>query len=145
MLMALLAQVILLFGGAGSWRLLTGSTRRGIVAGIPYAWGFGVAVLYVTGGVAVRVDGLSGKWHYVVAAVCVALGLIALLPGGRPRSGWAETAEPVRPGWRWYEWLVLALILLKAGTVLCVMLVNPVLDSDAVDPLRWVGLAKVIA
>ncbi|MFH1243859.1 MAG: hypothetical protein V1689_16080 [Pseudomonadota bacterium] len=45
---------------------------------------------------------------------------------------------------RWYEWIILLLVFFKVATAFFVLLTNPVIDSDAANPLRWVGLSKVI-
>lgn len=154
LLLALLAQLALVGAGLALLQLLTRSQRIPLLGSLPFAWGTGVMVLYCVGAIAVRMDVLRGSWHFALLALFALLGAWAWRVRARlPRE--PETVEAAdaagsaeSPGssarWRWYEWLLLALILLRGSSVLAGVLLDPVIDSDAANLTRWVGLAKAM-
>jgi hypothetical protein len=140
-----LACILVLAGGAGvalmtravsSWRL---STLLGL------GWNLGLVVLFLTGNVLVQLSPFRGIWSYCIGGICLLLGLAAfVIPRMRPK--W-ERKDPLMP-----EGLgtiligfCLAFLLVKAILVFLTLIQMPVIDSDAANLNRWVGLAKELA
>ncbi len=140
--LALSTQLILIITGLGLFQIFLRQKRISLFFYLPYAWGAGLLYLYAAGWVFVRLQALKGVWHYPVLGIALVLSSVALWLRRRA----PETHERFWTGkpLRWYEWTVLLLVFFKITIALFVLLTNPVIDSDAANPLRWVGLSKVI-
>src|SRR5262249_51555294 len=137
---ALLAQLLPTAAGLSMIQLLKGRERIRWLPLLPYAWGVGVVLLYLCAQVLVRTDLLVGSWHLAAAA-----GMAALSAAG----GWrylraAPTSES--PGaelpWRWYDGVLVALILSRVGLVAWLNGHDPIFDSDATLASGYATLAK---
>jgi hypothetical protein len=137
--------MLVLAGGAGvaltirpisSWRWTT-------LLGL--GWNLGLVVLYVAGNGLVRLSFFRGVWPLCVGGICLMAGLAAIA-NSRTRPKW-EAHEFWKPGGlkTVLVGLCLAYLLLKTVLMLAIFFQMPVIDSDAANPDRWVGLAKELA
>ena len=141
----LLACALLMFGGMG-FVLFTGAVHRWRPAALfGLSWNSGLVLLYLTGNILTRSNPFQGKWALWIGGLCLASGLAAAgLSKLRPK--W-ETEEK-QPSGRTAHILIclcLAFIFLKGVLVLSLLCRMPVIDSDAANLERWVGLAKELA
>lgn len=151
---ALLLQLLLISSGLALLQLVNPGRHIPILPLVPFAWGLGVMLLYLGGSLFVKGEWLLDGWH-----LAVAFGMVALTAAGgvvwrrAPGGGEATPARigpdvsvprpPVRI--RWYDALIIALMLAKVGMVTYSVLVNPIIDSDATGMPGYVGLAKKIS
>jgi hypothetical protein len=112
-----------------------------------YGWGAGVVLLYVLGGLLIRIPQLFFSWHlYYVAFLVFPAGVLLFLQGrkqGLPRIrfGHRFASSPRIDPWAAF---MVAFLSFHVLLLLWVNLNRPVFDSDAISPQRWVGLAKTI-
>jgi hypothetical protein len=137
---------IFLSGGI-VYAAIIGKGERRWPEAVSYGWGAGIVLLYVAGGILVRIPPLFFRWHLYC------LGFL-LLPAAVPvafyfrRHGLPELRLPriaLSPQ-RIDPWVAAMLVFLvfHALLLLWTNLNRPVFDSDAISPRRWVGLAKTV-
>ena len=139
---ALFSQALLVLSGLALLQLINFKERIRILTLIPYAWGTGAILLYLAGGIFVKSEWLPRDWHFAVAC-----GMAALIVAGTLVH---LQRQPTRsrlpsPSIRWYDAIIIALIVFKVGLVTYICMVNSVMDSDATDMRRHVALAKKIS
>ncbi|MDD5217463.1 MAG: hypothetical protein PHN49_06165 [Candidatus Omnitrophica bacterium] len=139
---SLVTQAVLIMTGLSLLQIFSPRRKIRWLEYLPYAWGLGVVVLYIAGGMFVKMTFLRGAWHIAVLAFIAPVISAAF----RIRKKTQAPKEPFLTSGKfaWYEWLVTVLIAAKVISVLYVQMVNPVIDSDATHPDLWMGLAKVI-
>ncbi len=137
---------IFLAGGAVYFMVIGKADRRWSEA-IAYGWGAGVVLLYVVGGLLVRIPPLFFKWHLYCLGLLVLLAVAPAafyirenrLSGLRfPRTNLSARRIDLRATG------MLACLALHTLLLAWISLNRPVFDSDAINPRRWVGLAKAI-
>jgi hypothetical protein len=126
----------LIIGAVRSWRWPT-------LLGI--GWNLGLVVLYLTGNGLIRFSLLRGIWPLCVGGVCLVFALTAfVIPRMRPqwetRGLWNLRSPATVP-----IGLCLVYLLIKTIFVFSILVQMPVIDSDAANLNRWVGLAKELA
>lgn len=139
---ALFSQTLLVLSGLALLQLINFKERIRILTLIPYAWGTGAILLYLAGGIFVKSEWLPHDWHFAVAcgmAVLIVAGTIVHLQRQPTRS------QAPSPSIRWYDALIIVLIVFKVGLVAYICMVNSVMDSDATDMRRYIALAKKIS
>ncbi len=136
--------VILLSGSLIYHWIIRKEDRRWLEA-VAYGWGAGLVLLYVAGGLLIRVRALSPLWHYYYLGFIAVFMVILTALRGLGRAPSRQSDAPL-PGKRTKvdAWCVamLLFVCLHAGALLWINLNHPVFDSDAVEYGRWVGLAK---
>jgi hypothetical protein len=145
LLRSVLACALVLAGGvgialtirtAGSWRCTT-------LLGL--GWNLGLVLLYLTSNGLARISLLRGAWPLCIGGICLVFGLTAFA-NSRTQPKW-EHHEPWK--FRSLESVLvgfcLAYLLIKAILVFSILVQMPVIDSDAANSDRWVGLAKEIS
>ena len=139
---SLAQQLFLILVGLSLLQLVSYQNRLPIASNLPYAWGIGVVFLYISGFILVRFELAPQSWHWIV----LISGSLIVLFAGYFYSGSDKMKMPTRQ-WqlKWYDWVLISLILIKLVLVLYCNLVNPVVDSDACNNYRHIGLAKYIA
>jgi len=139
---ALFAQIILILVGLGLLQILFYRRKISFVFWGPFAWAFGVLFLYMVGQACVQLNVLENRWHYPV----LILGIVIIAAGSlvRYRAESREEFSGFQGRVKWYEAIVILLLLVKVVSCFYILMTNPVISSDAADPLRWMGLAKVI-
>jgi hypothetical protein len=141
--LAFSTQIVLVFTGFSLFQIIFPKNKLRFLTFVPYAWCLGVLFLYLVGGILVRIHFLKGSWHLVVLLIA----FLFVFVGYHIREKAAPLKESLQSNrffFKWYEWIVLALILVKIAIVLWLQMANPVIDSDATLPFLWIGLAKVI-
>jgi hypothetical protein len=145
LLRSVLACLLLLSGGVGIALIIRAgrSWRWSTLVGL--GWNLGLGILYLTGNVLARWSLLRGIWPLCIGGICLVLGVTAFA-NTRTRPKW-ESHESWKAG-NLKTVLVgfcLAFLLFKAILTFSILIQMPVIDSDAANPDRWVGLAKEIA
>ena len=135
-------QLFLIIVGLSFLQIVSFRNRLTIASNLPYAWGIGVVFLYIFGFIFVRFALAPQSWHWVV----LSLGLIVTLFAGYFYVK-SENEKITTVPWqlKWYDWALIILIIIKLILLLYCNIVNPVVDSDASNNYRHVGLAKYIA
>jgi hypothetical protein len=141
-LISLSQQLFLVIVGLSLLQLVFYQNRLAITSNLPYAWGIGVVFLYIVGFILVRFALAPKSWHWIVLTI----GIMIILFAGYFYLA-SEKTDIATWQWqlKWYDWLLFFLILIKLTLVLYSNLVNPVVDSDATNNYRHIGLAKYIA
>ena len=137
----ILSQVFLIFVGFSFIQLINIKNRISLLYDLPYAWGVGVIFLYLAAFPFVRFELSPNNWHLYI--LLIGLGIISI--AGYSYSK-ATPSITTKIDWqpRWYDWLLIFVIVIKLLLLIYVNLVNPVVDSDATGNYRHVGLAKYI-
>lgn len=143
LLTIVLAQLLLIAGGYGLLQLLMPAERVRFLPWLPFYWGIGSLLLYLLGGFFVLTDMLIGKWHWLAAAVCLGMAGLALWRRQTLKEDKAAADAPAFR-WRWFHYLLMALIVGKAALVGFAAVHNPVVDSDATLYNNYVSMAKKI-
>jgi len=139
---SLLACALILAGGMGLLAFLRPIAAWRPAAFIGLGWNLGLFALYVVGSILIRFPAFRGIWPWWIGVLFLAAAVAAF---------WLRTTRP-----RWEDrtgsWdnriarglliACLVIICLKAILVLSLMIRLPVIDSDAANLDRWVGLAK---
>ena len=141
---ALLTQVSLVLSGLALLQIVNSRERIQILPLIPYAWGTGSVLLYLAGGIFVRQEWLLHSWHLVIGGAMAALVITGAVIYLRRQTGRDEPVWVFPLPIRWYDTLIIALIVVKVSLVAYICMVNSVTDSDATDMRRYVALAKKI-
>ncbi len=135
-------QLFLILVGLSFLQIVSSRNRLPFASNLPYAWGIGVVFLYISGFILVRFELAPQSWHWMV----LILGLTVILSAGYL---YVKSENQKMPAWRWqlkwYDWALIILIMIKLILVLYCNIINPVVDSDASNNYRHVGLAKYIA
>jgi hypothetical protein len=133
---------LLIWSGVSLLQLCSPLKRIPFLFYLPYGWAVGTLLLYGIGGVVVRIGIFRGIWHFIVLATA-----ILIIPAAywvRRRAKPVEEVSLPRLNFAYYEWIVIALILVKVAGVFYLEMTNPIIDGDAAHNALWVGLAKVI-
>ena len=142
---ALLAAILL--SGAAVYFMIIGKADRRWSEAVSYGWGAGVVLLYVVGGYLVRLPALFYRWHlyclsFLLPAAAVTIA-VYLRKDGLPRLRRVRADLSARRIDVWAA-VMLACLAFHALLLFWINLNQPVFDSDAIIPQRWVGLAKTI-
>lgn len=139
---SLLACALILAGGMGLLAFLRPIASWRPAAFIGLSWNLGLLALYVVGSILIRFAAFRGTWPWWVGALFLAVAVAASLSKAT-RPKWDESARS-NDG-RIVRALLIAclgVVCLKAILVVSLMIRLPVIDSDAANLDRWVGLAK---
>lgn len=134
-------QMFLIFVGFSLLQMTNTKNKVSLFYDLPYAFGVGIVFLYIAAYPLVRFDLSPDYWHWYIllfgAAIIIFAGYFYVK---------ADTNKVISAKWqlRWFDWLLILLIIIKLALVIFGNLLNPVVDSDAVDAYRHVGLAKYI-
>lgn len=144
-LLAAASQTVLWGVGWGLLQLSAGRYRLSL-SHVFSAWGMGVLYLYIVGAVLVRIEPLKGWWPWLCLGIAVALTLAAFLLHRErgPVEKVTQDGSGLPTFGKSYLVFLGGLIAVKMTMTLWIAMVNPVIDSDAANPFRWVGLAKVL-
>lgn len=131
---------MILAGGMGFLAFLRPIASWRPAAFLGLSWNLGLFALYVAGGILIRFAAFRGTWPWWIGALFFAAAAAAF---------WFRTTRPRReehtgnnPMARWLIIACLAILCLKAVLILSLMIRLPIIDSDAANLDRWVGLAK---
>ncbi len=141
---ALLTQLLLVLSGLALLQIANYKERIQILPLIPFAWGTGAVLLYLMGRIFVKSEWLLHDWHLVVAGGMALLIIIGAFIYLRGPPGQNEIARIPLRSIRWYDALLITLILIKVILVTYICMVNSVTDSDATAMRGYVALAKKI-
>ncbi len=145
LLLSLLACALLLSGGIGLVLLTRAIDLWRPAALFGLSWNLGLLSLYLCGNVFIWSGSFPGNWTWWVGGVCLGIGLLAL-GRSKTRPKWEVNEEPrLRRPAQILVAVCLAFLLFKAVLVFGVLMRMPVIDSDAANLNRWVGLAKDLA
>ena len=137
---------IFLSGGI-IYAVIMGKEHRRWSEAVSYGWGAGVVLLYVVGGLLVRIPPLFFRWHLYCLGFLLLLTTVSaafyLRRHGLPHLQLPRVALCARRI-DLSAALMLSLLVFHALLLLWISLSRPVFDSDAINPRRWVGLAKTI-
>jgi hypothetical protein len=145
-LKVLVVLAFLAFPGVLFCRLYFGVGYFGPGGSVFYGFGLGILLLYIGGGLMVRMPFLFHRWHFVMLLLSILLSSLLALYAWRKRrqkedrllfSGVLRAGNA--PGL-----IMLLVVLLIASVLLIINVAQPVFDSDATNPFRWVGLAKIM-
>lgn len=137
-----LAQYVLIAIGWSLLQLVRKDKRIATLSSLPLAWGIGVLWLYIWGWFLVRIPQLEHAWHWPIVVSAVILGGLAWVR--RSRAPQQPNLGDSFQKLSWVEWGLVVLIVSKFIMIVTVMHTQPVIDSDATNPFRWVGLAKIM-
>ena len=141
----LFTQTLLVLSGLALLQLCSSKERIQVLPLIPYAWGTGVVLLYLGGQIFVKSEWLLQSWHLVIAGGMAALIVVGAITYLRRRPLKAEAMRVSLKSIRWYDALIITLILVKVSLVTYICMVNSVTDSDATNVRGYVALAKKIS
>jgi hypothetical protein len=139
-LTAISAQLILLVTGLALFQIVSPMKKISLWPHLPYAWAAGVLYLFVMGGILVRIPIFEGTWHLPIVLLSGVLIGFAFIR--RHKAPGKKTDASFKMSW--VGSLFLGLLAFKIAAVFYVLMVNPVIDSDAANPFRWMGLAKLM-
>lgn len=137
----ILSQVFLIFIGFSLLQLINIKNRISLLYDLPYAWGVGVVFLYIVAFPLIRFELSPNNWFLYILLI----GLVVISMAGYLYSK-ANASITIKINWqlKWYDWLLIFVIVIKLLLLIYGNLVNPVVDSDATNNSRLVGLAKYI-
>ena len=141
---------VFLSGGVVYLMIIAKEDRRWLEA-ISYGWGAGIVLLYVVGGLMIRIPPLFFNWHmcylgfvFLLVAVPVLFRVRRCGLSGLQLHRVLPRVALSAPRFDLWAALMLAFLAFHALLLLWIGLNRPVFDSDAISPQRWVGLAKTV-
>jgi hypothetical protein len=145
LLRSLLACSLILAGGMGLLLLIRPivSWRPAVLIGL--SWNLGLFALYVAGNALARIEAFRAVWPWWIGGFFLAACIAAFIMR-KTRPQWDSDEKPLASQTaRILVGVCLGFLCLKALLVLCLLIQLPVIDSDAANLNRWVGLAKSFA
>lgn len=137
----LFQQLFLVLVGLSLLQLVNIKKRVSLFYDFPYAWGVGVVFLYLVAFPLIRFELAPVNWYWIVFIFGLIIFTIFIYFYKKlPKLN--SIKLDIR--YKWYDFILLGLILIKIFLLVYVNLVNPVVDSDASDNYRHIGLAKYI-
>lgn len=142
---SLLLHILIVFAGLALIQIFSVSHRIRIFYNLPYAWGAGVALLYILGNVFVRLEILPHHWHWIILILfllIIACGVIFHLKA-RHTNG----TQPLPPRSEWIRpvpIVMIGLMTFKISLVTIICLTHPIIDADAFMPQGYIPIAKAL-
>ncbi|MFH1154079.1 MAG: hypothetical protein V1793_09685 [Pseudomonadota bacterium] len=140
LLKALASQILMVAAGTALLQVIAFRRKIRIWRILPSAWGMGMGLVYLTGYSCVKTGLGTGTWQM---ATLILFGIL-MGAGVFCRMG-ARASEPsaISP-MTWYDMLIALVLVTKVLLIAYILVNNPVIDSDATNENRWMGLARFI-
>lgn len=131
--------LFLIMTGFAIMQLILKENRISLLQYLPFSFPVGVIFVYIISYLPVHLNLMPESWHWF----SLSLGLLVIIFGCYYYLKQPKLALSWDLKFYFYDYFLVALILVKVFILIYINMVNPVVDSDATNPYRHVGLAKL--
>lgn len=139
---ALLLHVLICTSGLAIIQMSSGRNRINIPLNLPFAWGLGVAVVYILGSVMVGYEISVTFWHWILLLILLLLSAIGSLLYIKGSAALKLRTDQISYGI--FDLIVVLGLLCKIGLITYITFVNPIIDSDAGSSKGYFSLTRAI-